>query len=261
MPTTSTKPKKIVTRPMAKKTTADPKKKIIPQEQDESPIFNSKFFRKHPEEDDDARMIDDDWNDEKVVEENVTEEVKKNPVDVSDAILKTLEKLTEIITESNENTKKMMNQKNEESVKKIVIEQSEIQANPQEQFNEMKRTQKRINLFSRDLSKQLEKVNEATNEDDTNKNNADFLKVISQNFTALEAEIARNTKKIDQLNKIIETNAKEIETLREEAKELKKKDPQIKKKVSNYETTEKETEAENEEWIKPKRKKQNKNYL
>ena len=246
------------------------KKKIIPQEDDVTPRYNSKFFKKNPEIEDDARMIEDDWNDED--EATATEDIDDAPkagtiIDVNAAILKSLEKLTSIMIENNDNTKKIMTQKQEEVVK--VVTNNVTEEDPAKQFNDMKKTQKRINMFSRDLSKQLEIVNESIvleTKDQDDKNNADFLKVISQNFTALEAEVARNTKKIEQLNRENEAKDKDIEDLKKTLSENRNfvnnvcNQPHIRKvdmkKV--YDTTEKETDAETDDFVKPKRKKKQK---
>ena len=272
MPTTTTpKLKKPTTKPTGKKTMPPTKKKkIIPQDDDVTPKFNSKFFKKNPEIDDDARMISDDWNDED--EDTATEDIDDAPkagtvIDVNAAILKSLDKLTSIMIENNDNTKKIMKQNQEEPVRIVTKNVTEVE--PANQFNDMKQTQKRINLFSRDLSKQLEKVNESIEietKDQDDKNNADFLKVMSQNFTALEAEVARNTKRIEQLNRDNETKDRNIEELKKSIMENRNfvnnvcNQPHIRKVnlQKEYDTTEKETDAETDDFVKPKRKKNRK---
>ena len=235
-----------------------------------TPKFSSKFFKKNPEIDDDVRMIEDEWNDDD--DATATEDIDDAPkagtiIDVNAAILKSLEKLTTIMIENNDNTKKIMSQKQEDAVKIVTVNTTE--ENPENQFNEMKKTQKRINMFSRDISKQLDIVNESTTADNKttdDKNNADFLKVISQNFIALEAEVARNTKKIELLNQDNDAKDKAIEELKKTMRENRNfvnnvcNEQHIKrikhKKV--YDTTEKETDAEVDKFVKPKRKKHKK---
>ena len=266
------KGKKMTTKQAVRKTNVMPLKKIIPHEQEDSPASGSKFFKKNPEVEDDVRMIDEEWNDEDDPNEVEAGDKKcdePTAAQVNMAILNSLEKLTSLMTENNENTKKIMEKKTE-NTEKIEAKQTEAEVNPVTQFNDMKKTQKRINMFSRDLSKQLDRVNEDAGDNTNEKNNADFLKVISQNFTALEAEVARNVKKIEQLNRQVETNEKMIAELQKKTKvntkivnkEWKDDIPrrQTDKQRNMFDTTEKDTDAENEEgeFEKPKRRRHRK---
>ena len=103
-----------------------------------------------------------------------------------------INKLTELMMENNKNTKMLIENKleNKDNTK---------ETDPSEQFKEISKSaaaSKRINGFSRDLSKELDNIGMKVKykEDDTR--NKDFLKVMSQNITNAEIKIAENDRQI-----------------------------------------------------------------
>ena len=124
------------------------------------------------------------------------------------AILMTLHKLTEIMTENNENTKKIIEnkqqQKTEKNEKNKKIKPTEI-SEQYRQISNSAEASKRINGFSRNLSKDLDNLGMMTN--NTNESNTNFLKVMSQNITNAEIRINNNEKKY-KMQKIEKKNKK-----------------------------------------------------
>ena len=190
--------------------------------------LTSKFFIKapafDPEDDEDEPMDNTDaYNHDKQESDNTTHQNTVNQNTINQAILTSLNKLTDLMTENNDNTKRMLN-KNSSQMEQLHPISNHITdnisiTNPLAQYNTMTNAaiaNQRINNFSKDLSKELEVVHEIQNKDITDKKNKDFLKIMSQNIARVEAIATNNENKLKQVTKENEENKKLIENLKNE---------------------------------------------
>ena len=123
---------------------------------------------------------------------------------------------------------------NTEKILPEIISEEPRMVEPSFQYHDLSKNmkyQRKINQFSRDLTKDLEKVHEITTEEAEEKQrNKDVLKIMTQSVTRIEQVAKTNEKHIDELRKHTKDNEDYIRGLQEEIEQLKaqiKSKPQL----------------------------------